>query len=135
MIDIRFNRHKLIEARHKKDMTQAMLAHELNVAQSTIADLERGKTSTISLERLIEISKILDIPIHSLISSDSSVVIFLKNNNACNHQYIEKFYTTESYDKEEKFPEDSLPLHKRIHRIESILSDISDRLNKIEKGS
>ncbi len=65
--------------RESKGISQDYMADMLDIAQSAYAYLESGKT-TMSIDRLIRITEILDLDIHQII--DESIPA----NNHSNHQ-------------------------------------------------
>lgn len=69
-------------ARESRGYSQDYMAEMLKICQSAYANLEAGKT-TISLDRLIQISQVLEIDIHDIISKSIGDQNFkaLENNN------------------------------------------------------
>ena len=63
MKDFKLN---LKEARAKRKMKQSELAEKLNIPQQRISEYETG-TITPSLDRLVELAKILDVSLDELI--------------------------------------------------------------------
>ena len=61
-----FGKNVKIE-RIKKDLTQEKLAEKMNVSQNYIANIECGKAN-MSLAKVLELSKFLDIPIENLLN-------------------------------------------------------------------
>ncbi len=59
--------HELKRCRIKRGMTQAELAEKLSVSQNTISQYERGGRFP-SVKRLSAISKILGVPIESILN-------------------------------------------------------------------
>ena len=54
------------------DMTQEKLAEMLNISSVHLSNIERGKTS-MSLEILVNISKILQVPIDTLLCGEAGL--------------------------------------------------------------
>lgn len=57
---------KLIEIRERKGLRQADVAGLINLSQRTVGRLERGEIESVSMDSLIELSKVYDIDILSL---------------------------------------------------------------------
>ena len=66
-IDFELMGNRIREARKRKGWTQENLSEELDVAIAFISRIERGKTE-VSLKRLSQIARILDVPIEELIT-------------------------------------------------------------------
>lgn len=64
----------IAEARRAKGLTQEKLADVIGVEQESISRLERGVTLP-SLSRLLSIAEVLDVPIDSLIRTNSGRAI------------------------------------------------------------
>lgn len=62
-------KEKLYELRRLKGISQEEIGEKVNVSRQTISKWENGQT-TPELEKLIELSKIFDIPIDELIGND-----------------------------------------------------------------
>ena len=62
-------KEKLYELRRLKGLSQEEIGEKINVSRQTISKWENGQT-TPELEKLIELSKIFDIPIDELIGND-----------------------------------------------------------------
>ena len=62
----RFGKNVKIE-RIKKDLTQEQFAEIMNVSQNYIANIECGKAN-MSLAKVLELSKALDVEIESLLT-------------------------------------------------------------------
>ncbi len=62
-------KEKLYELRRLKGISQEEIGEKINVSRQTISKWENGQT-TPELEKLIELSKIFDIPIDELIGND-----------------------------------------------------------------
>lgn len=62
-------KEELYELRRLKGISQEEIGEKINVSRQTISKWENGQT-TPELEKLIELSKIFDIPIDELIGND-----------------------------------------------------------------
>ena len=70
--------------RERKNLTQEFVANELGISQNTYSNIENG-TVKLTIERLIEISKVLGVSAEELIANESQTFNFHNSN-------IEKFY-------------------------------------------
>jgi transcriptional regulator with XRE-family HTH domain len=70
--------------RELKNYTQEYMADRLNISQNTYSKLENGGIK-LTVDRLKQISEILETPIEELLSADSNIYNF-------NNSHIEKFY-------------------------------------------
>jgi transcriptional regulator with XRE-family HTH domain len=75
---------RIRKIRENKEYTQEYVANKLDISQNTYSKIESGNIK-LTIDRIGELSKILDIPIEDLLSDESK--IFNLNNN-----HIEKFY-------------------------------------------
>lgn len=66
-VDFKLIGQRIKQARAKKGWSQEKLAEEINVATAFLSRVERGGTS-INLNRLAQISEVLDVPIEELIT-------------------------------------------------------------------
>lgn len=86
--------------RDKKGFSQEYMANKLQMAQSNYAKLERGETK-LSVERLLEIAKTLEIDVLELLPSRSSHVFQIHDNPNSANGYIEQYHagTKDLYEK------------------------------------
>lgn len=70
--------------RERKNLTQEFVANELGISQNTYSNIESGAVK-LTIERLIEISKVLGASAEELIANESQTFNFHNSN-------IEKFY-------------------------------------------
>ncbi len=70
--------------RERKNLTQEFVANELGMSQNNYSNIENG-TVKLTIERLIEISKILGVSAEELIANEAQTFNFHNSN-------IEKFY-------------------------------------------
>lgn len=70
--------------RERKNLTQEFVANELGISQNSYSNIENG-TVKLTIERLIEISKVLGVSAEELIANESQTFNFHNSN-------IEKFY-------------------------------------------
>lgn len=64
--------YKIRKIRELFDLSQAYMAHELNITQTTYSKIERGEVK-LSTERLMKISEILDIKIEQILYFDQNI--------------------------------------------------------------
>ncbi len=85
--------------RESKGISQDYMADMLDIAQSAYANLESGKT-TMSVDRLMRISEILQLDIHQIIEQSMQVRIYPDRNAVQHHDSIGILYpdTKEAYD-------------------------------------
>ena len=72
MVDYKSIGRRIAMNRRKAQVTQAWLAEEIDVSESFISQVERGKAK-ISLSRLCEIADCLDIDVAVLVSDCSKI--------------------------------------------------------------
>lgn len=78
-IDYEIIGKRIKETRLRKNLTQQNIAKKLNISVAFLSRVERGK-SKINLERLVEISNLLNIQVSYLIDgSAKKSKIYLKN--------------------------------------------------------
>lgn len=102
--------------REIKGYKQDYMAMMLDMSQSGYAKLESGKSS-ITIQKLTEISKILEVDLKDLINSSQSNYYFLQNNHVANaHQNVENFYAEhkEVYDKLIKKQEEEIAFLRKL---------------------
>jgi transcriptional regulator with XRE-family HTH domain len=75
---------KVRRIREEKQWTQEFIANKLEISQNTYSKIESGSIK-LTIDRISELSKILDVPIEDMLSDDTKT--FHLNNN-----HIEKFY-------------------------------------------
>ncbi|WP_454047989.1 helix-turn-helix domain-containing protein [Chryseobacterium sp. Marseille-Q8038] len=61
---------KIAEIRSKKGLSYENMAHDLDLSTSAYRKIETGETK-LTVERLVDISKILETPLNELLESDS----------------------------------------------------------------
>ena len=98
--------------RKKKNLTQSVLSEKLGVSDSYVSQLEQG-TAKVSLSRLMEISKYLDIDI-SLLVSDKMIV-------------SQQIVNSEIFEIIKDWPEEHLSF------LAELLACASDRLKNMKK--
>lgn len=76
--------HKIKKYRELKNYTQAYMSKELEISQNTYSKIESGGIK-LTVNRLKQIGKVLEIPIEELISNDNQSFTFNNSN-------IDKFY-------------------------------------------
>lgn len=75
---------RIKRAREYRNYTQQYMADQLTLSQNAYSKIESGATK-LTIDRLEEIAKILEIPVDSLLTNEKQ--IFNMENN-----HIEKFY-------------------------------------------
>lgn len=70
--------------RERRNLTQEYMAQELGISQNSYSNIENGGVK-LTIERLMEISKVLGVTAEELIANDSQTFNFHNSN-------IEKFY-------------------------------------------
>jgi transcriptional regulator with XRE-family HTH domain len=65
--------YKIRKIRQSKDLTQEQMAFELNISQNVYSRLERGEIK-ITIKRLLEISKVLDVYVSDLLDDSCKSV-------------------------------------------------------------
>jgi transcriptional regulator with XRE-family HTH domain len=70
--------------RERKNLTQEFMAQELGISQNSYSNLENGGVK-LTIERLMEISKVLGVSAEELITNEAQTFNFHNSN-------IEKFY-------------------------------------------
>jgi transcriptional regulator with XRE-family HTH domain len=70
--------------RERKNLTQEFVANQLGMSQNNYSNIENG-TVKLTIDRLIEISKILDVSAEELIANEAQIFHF-------HNFHIEKFY-------------------------------------------
>ena len=75
---------KIKKYREAKNYTQEHMAHEMDISQNTYSKLETGGIR-LTVDRLMRISEILDIPLEEILSNDNQAFTFNNSN-------IDKFY-------------------------------------------
>ena len=75
---------KIKKHRELKNYTHEYMADRLNISQNTYSKIETGGIK-LTVDRLKQISEILETPIEELLSADSNIYNF-------NNSHIDKFY-------------------------------------------
>jgi transcriptional regulator with XRE-family HTH domain len=70
--------------RERKNLTQEYMAQELGISQNSYSNIENGGVK-LTIERLLEISKVLEVTAEELLANESQTYNFHNSN-------IEKFY-------------------------------------------
>lgn len=76
--------YKIKRYREQKNYTQAYMSDKLNISQNTYSKIETGGIK-LTVDRLNEISEILEVPVEQLLSKESQIFNF-------NNSSVEKFY-------------------------------------------
>ena len=75
---------KIKRIREHRNYTQQHMAEKLELSQNAYSKIENG-TTKLTVDRLEEIAKILDVPVESILNSEKQVFNFENNR-------IDKFY-------------------------------------------
>jgi len=81
---------KISSVRIKKGYTLDNMAHELDLTQASYRKIENGETN-LTVERLFQISEILDTPLTELLEIGNTMVQQTNNDNVIGYQYQPKF--------------------------------------------
>lgn len=76
---MKFN-EKLRTLRENKNLSQEMLAQELNVARQTVSKWELGET-TPEMDKLVKMSEIFEISLDDLIKDNETIISSTEGNN------------------------------------------------------
>lgn len=71
---------KIAEIRSKKGFSYENMAHDLDLSTSAYRKIETGETK-LTVERLVDISKILETPLNELLDTDSQKNFNQENND------------------------------------------------------
>jgi len=85
---------KIKKIREQKQYTQEYLAESIGISQPAYVQLEKGQTK-IGIDRLILISKILEIDIQELLKDDNLNLNVQNNKFHDNSSVIHNFYNTQ----------------------------------------
>lgn len=83
---------RIKQYREAKGISQEYIASQLGIAQSNYAKLERADTK-LTVERLYELAKILEVDILNLLPQTSSHVFNIHDNPNSANGYIENYST------------------------------------------
>jgi len=90
--------------RIKKGYTLDNMAHELDLTQASYRKIENGETN-LTVERLFQISGILDVSLSELLDMGNTIVQQTNNDNVIGYQYQPKF---------ENFYQESKEVYERL---------------------
>ncbi|MEI6310919.1 MAG: helix-turn-helix transcriptional regulator [Bacteroidota bacterium] len=107
---------KVRRIREEKQWTQEFIANKLEISQNTYSKIESGSIK-LTIDRISELSKILEVPIEDMLSDDTKT--FHLNNN-----HIEKFYI-------ENLQEENKGLVQSLKDQVKYLQDENQRLLKL----
>ena len=83
--------NKIRKIREKKVYSQEYMQEKLNMSQAAYSNLEANKTK-LTVEKLLEISEILEVPVESLIQDDTKNNFTITNNDNGLGEYIFEDY-------------------------------------------
>jgi len=110
---------KISSVRIKKGYTLDNMAHELDLTQASYRKIEIGETN-LTVERLFQISEILDTPLHELLEIGNDVFQQTNNESATGYQQkIENFYqeNKEVYEKLLQSKDEQIALLKSMAKM------------------
>jgi len=107
---------KIVSARKRSGFSYENMANELSLTSASYRKIETGETK-LTVERLFQISEILDTPLNDLLDIDNS--IFQKMNNESTNDYqqrIENFFqeTKEVHEKLLQSKDEQIALLKSL---------------------
>jgi len=85
---------KIKKIREFKNFTQGYMAGKLGLSQNSYSRIESGQTK-LDTDRLKEISKLLDVPVETILSDESNVFNFTNNSGVSAGYYIGQDETKE----------------------------------------
>lgn len=102
--------HQIRKLREDRKIKRNDLADRLNIDESTLGKIENNQIK-VSADRLLEIAKILEVPINDFFASMPSVNF---NNNHINIAYINQFIEAqkENTEQQNKFIEELISQNK-----------------------
>jgi transcriptional regulator with XRE-family HTH domain len=109
---------KIKRIREGRNYTQEYVSGRLKISQNTYSKIESGSIK-LTTDRLKEISKILEVPVESLLNEDSQVFNFTNS-------HVEKFY---GYI--ENLQEENKDLNKKLGEQITYLQQENERLLKV----
>jgi transcriptional regulator with XRE-family HTH domain len=96
---------KIKKLRELRNYTQEFMAEKLGISQTGYSNIERDETD-ISLSRLQQIAKVLEIKLQDLLGFDEKALLIgsMSNNNTANGIII----SSESFERERKLYEEQI---------------------------
>jgi transcriptional regulator with XRE-family HTH domain len=86
---------KVNNIRTNKGLSQENMANEMGISQTQYGRIENGKCS-VSLDRVIEISKILDLPLNDIIEASENFIF----NNCNQSEKIDTINNNQNFEQE-----------------------------------
>ncbi|OIN60341.1 helix-turn-helix domain-containing protein [Arsenicibacter rosenii] len=111
--------NKIRKIRELRNFTQTYMAERLGIKQSTYSTIENGELD-VTLSRLQEISKLLEVRIEDIISFDEKMVFNISNSQN-GVGYINNNVVNQNQKLEEFFREMAV-LRERIGFLEGVIS-------------
>ncbi len=113
--------YKIKQLRELRNYTQSYVAEQLNISVSGYGKIERNETD-ISLNRLMQISKILETDFNTILNFDKQNIFNLQHNNVANaivqnQQILDK------------------PIDERLKQLEKDNIILKESLNALLKNS
>lgn len=100
---------KIKKLRELRNYTQEFMAEKLGMSQTGYSNIERDETD-VSLSRLHQIAKVLEIKLQDLLGFDEKMMFVgsMSNNNTANGV----IFSSEGFDRERKLYEEQIKLLK-----------------------
>lgn len=108
--------YKIRAVRDMQGVSQEYLASKLGISQSTMSKIENDEMP-VTLEKLFEISQVLDLDINKIINFDKSVIF-----NSCSQSGLHNHYTFTSEDVKQVYSQLLDEKDKRIQLLEELLN-------------
>lgn len=110
--------YRIKQIREFKNYTQDYMADKLGLSQNSYSRIETGQTK-LDVDRLREISKLLDVPVEGVLNDEANVFNFTNNSGLSAGFYFSQDETKELAQKTIKLLEDKVTLlEKEIERLQ-----------------
>ncbi|MBX9850661.1 MAG: helix-turn-helix transcriptional regulator [Cytophagaceae bacterium] len=125
---------KIRKLRELKNLKQEDMADKLGISVTAYGKMERDETD-ISMERLDQIAKALDLSVQDILAFDEKVLFnFLSTASQCGYNYSINNYGIN--DNERKLYEDNINLLKdKILSLEKALESLNQENEKLKSNS
>jgi len=121
--EINVDYHKRIKSfREIKNYTQEYMAEVLHLSQRAYSSIENGQTQ-LTVERLFEIAKVLQVPINDIIGVDTQNIYNNSFNNNALHNKGMNFY-------QNSFDEQKILYERLLQAKDDEIKELKDRLNE-----
>lgn len=95
---------KIRRVREFRGYTQEYMAQQLDITQRSYSSVENGKTQ-LTVERLMEICKILDVSVMEILELESSVTFNNNFNNHASHNKGNLIFKKDDFEEQRKLYE------------------------------